>query len=152
MTARGPKKVGVREDVPHFVYRCYDASDRLLYIGCSNGPLHRVKAHRETAWWGDRIARVRFTVFPDRRKALSIEREAIWAEQPLCNVKGRWQGWDDRAAWTAQDYLDYHNTILRTAHGCIPGYGSTGELLQKVERELADRFGVHPIESWEHTA
>lgn len=136
----GPRIPGVRRDVPHYLYRCYDADDRLLYIGCSNGPLARVESHRESAWWGDRIARVRFTVFPDREYALSKEREAIYLERPICNVRSRWHKDDPREDWTLEDYRTYMTAVVRSANG-IEGTG-TGALVRRINAEVSDRFGV----------
>lgn len=91
--------------LPNYVYRCYDSVGRLIYVGCTVEPVRRVQSHRKNAWWGDQIARVRYTVFPDRNYALAKEREAIALEQPRWNVKGRWPY--RNGAWTEQDYLDY---------------------------------------------
>lgn len=74
----------IRRDLPHYVYRCYDADDRLLYVGCSYNPPSRFRQHRSTEWYGD-VARTRLVVFPDRRKALDMERLAIETEGPIHN-------------------------------------------------------------------
>ena len=78
--------MSVRRDVPHYVYRCYDMDGVLLYIGCTNQPVYRLSGHRNGPW-GDQIDRIRFTVFPNRRKALDVERAAIWNENPIHNVR-----------------------------------------------------------------
>jgi hypothetical protein len=77
----------LRRNVPHYVYRCYDAAGDLLYIGCTNSPVYRIKGHRTSSPWGDRIHTVRYTVFPDRRKGLDVERAAIWHENPRHNIR-----------------------------------------------------------------
>lgn len=128
----------------HFVYRCYDATDRLLYVGCSVSPVIRIDTHRDS-WWGGRIERVRYTVFPDRDYALAMERIAIHAEMPLCNVKGRWYKRDPRDHWVAQDYLDFHHAVLSAA-SVLGVY--TSKLLGQVESELLARFGVTPVTKW----
>lgn len=79
--------MSVRRDVPHYVYRCYAADGALLYIGCTNNPISRIRGHRKDQPWGDQIAYVRYTVFPDRRKALDVERGAIWNENPRYNIR-----------------------------------------------------------------
>lgn len=77
----------VRRNVPHWVYRIYDTEGVLLYIGCTNSPVSRISGHRHSQTWGDQIAHVRYTVFPNRRKALDVERAAIWYENPLHNIR-----------------------------------------------------------------
>lgn len=78
--------IEVRRAFPHYVYRCYDAQDRLLYVGCSYNPVARLRQHKsERKSWVSRVARTRMTVWPDRRKALDMERLAIETEHPLHN-------------------------------------------------------------------
>lgn len=67
------------------VYRCFDASKALIYIGCAERWLIREQAHqRRTPWWPDvadvKVARYR-TIF----EACAAERLAIDAEKPLHN-------------------------------------------------------------------
>lgn len=97
---------------PHYVYRHYDADDRLIYVGCTNNPPARLRAHRKSSWWGAQIARSTHIVFPNRQKALDKEREAIALEQPRWNVKGRWPY---RNQWAESDYLDYLTAIREGA-------------------------------------
>lgn len=111
-----------RETVPHVVYRCYDTAGRLLYIGCSNSIRARLDAHEDTSWWWPEVATVRNLLFPNRDTAREKERQAIFHERPRCNVKGRWYKRDPRADWSAQDYIEYHETVRRTANGI---YGRT---------------------------
>lgn len=67
------------------VYRCFDARDRLLYIGVSMSPEHRLKAHSRKSHWFSDVRRVTVTDPMERREAFRAEREAITAEQPLYN-------------------------------------------------------------------
>lgn len=137
MTARPST---IRREVPTYVYRCYDADGRLLYIGCSNNPAARVAAHRAFAWWGGRIARVRNTVFPNREAALVREKAAIYSERPACNVTSRWLQHRERPDWTAEDYRTYHLAVVRSSNGFF-GKG-TARLLRAIEAEAQLRFGV----------
>lgn len=95
--ARGARH---RDEVSeHWIYRCYDAEDRLLYIGCTMDVEGRIQAHR--ASWGNpasaylilRMARYEAEgPFVGRIAGRNAEREAIAAEAPLLNVhhnKGR---------------------------------------------------------------
>ena len=81
--------VGLHElpTTPHFLYRFYDRTDTLLYIGITNDPKTRFKWHRKNQpWWPDvdeRKTRVAF--YPTREAVLDAERKAIVAENPLYN-------------------------------------------------------------------
>lgn len=70
---------------PHVVYRCYDADDRLLYIGCTSNLSHRMTAHRSRSPWATDIARITTEDLPGRAVALYVEAQAIRAESPLHN-------------------------------------------------------------------
>lgn len=96
-------------DQPHYVYRCYDADGRLIYVGCTVNPNRRIAWHRNSSWWGHQIDAVRNRVYPDRPTALMRERQAIAAEQPRWNTKSRWA---HRDGWCAQDYRDYYRAYL----------------------------------------
>ncbi|MGA0615617.1 integrase arm-type DNA-binding domain-containing protein [Paracoccus sp. KR1-242] len=67
------------------VYRYYDAEDRLLYVGCSARPFHRVTNHKDKPWMND-VARATFERFPNFWLARQSEAEAIRSEAPLYNV------------------------------------------------------------------
>jgi predicted GIY-YIG superfamily endonuclease len=78
---------------PHVLYRCYDAADRLLYIGCTHDVVSRLAVHK--ASWGNPVSAAlnlrmtRHTVsdeYPDKATARKAEREAIYAEAPLFNL------------------------------------------------------------------
>ena len=131
---------------PHYVYRCFDSGDRLVYVGCTVAPPKRMENHKATAWWWPQVAYVRNLVFSDRDVALAKEREAIRCELPIANVKGRWLKTDGRELWTAQDYLNLHNATIQaveTTHG-VYGVG-TRQLLREVEAELLERHGVRVL-------
>lgn len=136
-------KGSVRTNVPTFVYRCYDADGRLLYVGCTNAPRNRMTMHRKDSWWWPEVTRVRYLVFPNREKAWEQERRAILTERPRCNVKGRWHQEDPRTDWTADDYLTFRYAVVRAARGLI-GTATTA-LLERIDAELAARFGVTAI-------
>lgn len=68
---------------PVAVYRCYDADDRLLYVGVSNKPETRVKIHKgQGAKWAQRVARVDHEWYDNRCDALIAERRATLTEHP----------------------------------------------------------------------
>lgn len=71
---------------PTELYRYFDTSDRLLYIGISLSTVARAMGHkREAGWWGT-WARSTVERFDTRAQALEAERLAIIREKPLHNV------------------------------------------------------------------
>lgn len=90
-------------DQRHVVYRCYDADDRLVYVGMTSLPLHRrmnvhdVKNPAVTAT----SVRVECSDYPDRFSASLAESRAIDTEGPLLNIRrgaAYDHGWDELAA------------------------------------------------------
>ena len=69
------------------VYRCFDAADKLLYVGVSSDVRHRLASHRFTSVWFAGVHRTELEEFSDREEAREAERRAILAEQPLHNVR-----------------------------------------------------------------
>jgi len=74
---------------PHALYRVYDDKEHLLYIGCSNSPLSRMKSHEKRKAWATRIAFVRLEWFGDKASAMNAEVVAIATELPEWNVHHR---------------------------------------------------------------
>jgi len=71
--------------LPGILYRCFDADDRLLYVGVTTNPNVRMDLHRRTGrspWWVD-VERVEHTIYADRVDALLAERAATLTEAPL---------------------------------------------------------------------
>jgi excinuclease UvrABC nuclease subunit len=76
-------------EMPHYVYRLYDAAGVLLYVGCTYDPRTRRSNLRLTAPWFKDVATFRLTIYPNRGHALQVERAVIAAEHPRYNVIGR---------------------------------------------------------------
>lgn len=73
---------------PHVVYRAYDASDQLVYVGLTaNWPVRLYNHQVTTYWWNREIVRTRLTLWPDRHAAIAAERRVIRDESPLRNVQ-----------------------------------------------------------------
>lgn len=70
------------------VYRCYDADDRLLYVGMSIDPHGRLECHRTQSSWYPRMVRSTFEWFPDRATARAEELRVMRAESSLHNREG----------------------------------------------------------------
>jgi len=71
---------------PASVYRAFDESGELLYVGMSSGPRERFNQHAKDRPWWDEVARIEVERFPTRAEAARAEVEAIRTERPLHNV------------------------------------------------------------------
>lgn len=69
------------------LYRHFDASGALLYVGISDSPASRLRQHLAASPWAGDIASVTLAWFDDRQAALCAETIAIMTEKPLYNRK-----------------------------------------------------------------
>lgn len=87
------------------LYRYFDAAGVLLYVGISNDPDFRAKAHRYESRPGDwpkRAVRRTDEWHKSRADALAAEERAIRAEQPLFNEKHNYDDAPfDTSSWPA---------------------------------------------------
>lgn len=86
------------------VYRHFDASGVLLYIGMTNDPDQRFILHRYTARWYEFSDRCDIEWLDTRAEAVVAERDAIHAERPLFNIIGSVVDPQD-----AEDYLEAYS-------------------------------------------
>lgn len=68
------------------LYRLYDKTGGLLYVGISNNVHNRIRTHRVDKFWGPNIARIAIEQHPTRAAALRAEETAIRRERPRHNV------------------------------------------------------------------
>lgn len=78
-----PDPLWVPRNEGYWLYRLYDAHDRLLYVGVTTKPVARFSRHKKR--WGELIARVDWAALPDAAAMLNAERQAIAAELPALN-------------------------------------------------------------------
>ena len=70
----------------HTLYRFFDDDGALLYIGVTNSPPNRFRAHRaDKEWWG-MVKTVKMEQFPSRSALMAGEAAAIKAERPRYNI------------------------------------------------------------------
>ena len=74
-------------DAPTSLYRLYDVSGRLLYVGIAFDPEARWRQHRPRRWWKD-VASKTVVLYGTRREAEAAESAAIRTEAPLHNIQG----------------------------------------------------------------
>ena len=71
----------------HAVYRMFDATGRLLYIGVTGNPSRRFKGHAEKRWY-PLTSTITLQWFPTREAAERAEQRAIRSEHPKLNLQG----------------------------------------------------------------
>lgn len=69
------------------LYRHFDASGALLYVGASLAPITRQIGHRTASHWSSRISRIDLEWFDDADRAFAAEKSAIQSECPEFNCK-----------------------------------------------------------------
>lgn len=69
------------------LYRHFDTSGALLYVGVSLSAVARLAQHKQTAHWFEQLARVDVEWFDSRFEALEAEAIAITRELPRHNVQ-----------------------------------------------------------------
>jgi hypothetical protein len=75
-----------QDDDVHTLYRFFDASGVLLYVGITYNPPSRFRSHEgDKEWWGQ-VRTIELEQFISRKAVLHAEREAISTELPLFNV------------------------------------------------------------------
>ena len=68
------------------VYRLYNASDTMIYVGQSDAPYLRFQAHRRKAWWPG-VCRKTVVWYRTPTEAESVETLAILTQQPVYNTR-----------------------------------------------------------------
>lgn len=69
---------------PCALYRLFGDAGELLYVGITNHPRARFRAHAKNRWWLD-VERIEVEWFDHRSPAEDAERVAIWQEHPRYN-------------------------------------------------------------------
>lgn len=70
----------------HALYRFYDTTDQLLYVGITADPGSRWRSHAHEKPWWQHVAKITVETHPDRTTVLEAERAAIVTEKPLHNI------------------------------------------------------------------
>jgi predicted GIY-YIG superfamily endonuclease len=86
------------EDMPHYVYRYYDADGQALYIGCTFDVARRERQHRYKEWF-PLVARRVIDQFPNKFAGRSAEEVWIQREQPIHNVQRKYEPQSGDPLW-----------------------------------------------------
>ena len=68
------------------LYRHFDASSRLLYVGVTSDLERRTKQHKAESRWYSEVCRTEVRIFADRAEAEAAEREEIRKSAPVHNA------------------------------------------------------------------
>lgn len=69
-----------------YLYRHFDETGRLLYVGISLSFIARLTQHKDASHWAHAIRSVKAEVYPTRKEATEAETNAIQVEAPLYNI------------------------------------------------------------------
>jgi predicted GIY-YIG superfamily endonuclease len=79
---------GTENERVHWLYRCYNERNVLLYIGATRDINERAREHRcRTPWWPE-VAVITQQIYPSLQAARVAESKKIALEQPLYNIAG----------------------------------------------------------------
>lgn len=86
------------------MYRVFDETGRLIYVGQSKNLPNRVREHRSQSWWWEPlVTRVQVELHPTAEAAKAAEKTAIQEETPVFNSMG-YGDWRDKPYWTQRDH------------------------------------------------
>lgn len=111
------------------LYRHFDASGALLYVGISLSAFSRLAQHREHSHWFSKIEKVTIEHFSTRVAAIEAERKAIFDEKPLHNIRHKSRLEEEKMAATRYE-LSRRDLMTRTV-SFRPAYSfsEAGQLL-----------------------
>ena len=94
-----------------YLYRYFDVSNRLLYIGISINAFRRLAEQIGYLSWFDQIRTVTLQRFKTMRKATKAEQKAIEREHPKFNVSHNRQ---KKKIRTSEDVADYRRFLKQS--------------------------------------
>jgi len=118
------------------LYRWYDSTGGLLYVGISNNAAFRATQHKYSSKWYSRAVMMRKKAYQTLAEAHKAEKLAIRTESPECNIQNN--GVIDRSE---VDEVFNHQLRLHAVNS-IARYKNTSEKLS--EDELTALALKHP--------
>jgi predicted GIY-YIG superfamily endonuclease len=126
------------------LYRLYDASDELLYIGITANPKSRWQHHKSQQPWWPRVATKKIEWHPTRAEAEHAEAMAIRTELPEFNIAHHpalEAEHEDRVALRRLQWL-----VRRTAVAAAGGSTTIGDLSHGLpDAETTPRAGHNDL-------
>lgn len=131
------------EACPHFVYRAWDATGRLLYVGCSLDVPSRLKSHKRAPWF-PMMATHTIEGPYSFRLARHIEWTAIQTEGPrfngqtreaLAHSRGRAHLFNEVAATAMANGEDMWSALEQADKVCELEYPTWIERLAELDSE-----------------
>jgi predicted GIY-YIG superfamily endonuclease len=107
---RARRLAALRSAPKHTLYRCFDATGRLLYVGITGHMENRFSQHRRASSWFSECTRVTNEGFASRQEAVAAERKAISEERPLHNVADGGCGEPEFGDPIEHDFFSLHFT------------------------------------------
>ncbi len=139
------------DNSPHALYRFYDASGVLLYVGITADPGVRFKKHRgDKAWWTE-VANIRIAKHPTRTAVLAAERRAIREERPLWNIAHHDAAQAVRSP--SGEHWDGHGRLISSAEPNWCRLAAAHPQLLAVEQwviDIGDQYLRYVAEGTEH--
>jgi hypothetical protein len=74
-----------------YLYRHFDSTGSLLYVGISLSAITRLQQHKKSRWFKD-ICKTTIESFDTREQAKNAERNAITTENPRFNIQNKQRG------------------------------------------------------------
>ena len=125
------------------VYRHFDRTGKLLYIGCCQCYIGRLAAHRNNSAWWNRVTKVTIQHFKSRDEAKRAEAEAIRIERPIINIQHNFEHRTLRARRLAK-ILTLKRSILKRLEKGKRFYVDNGDG-RKIVLNLAREVGIQII-------
>ena len=111
----------------YFVYRCYDAEGKCVYIGCTSNLQRRMSEHRTQRSGADLAVRIKVSGPYLRTTALELEKRFMDAEQPAWGLTPKRQLLIARGQMERSELYPPHRhlDITSAASGCNDKMGLT---------------------------
>lgn len=137
----------------HFVYRVFDADDRLLYVGCSMRPSLRYQEHRGQSKWFPLAAHFKMQGPFNYDTGRRLEREAIRTESPLWNhdepkrfrlrairlrISNRWFKLEHELQGHPNNWLSAHEASMAHLNKILPTSAEHGRYVSHAEVDEAE--------------
>lgn len=120
----------------HYLYRCFDRTGDLLYVGISQDPFTRFRQHRaEHRHWALDAVRGHISVFPSQGAARRAEVHAIRTEHPIWNISGRWQ---HHREWQPEHYVRWVRMLRQHPYS----HQANKQRIALAQMIYRERFGV----------